>query len=91
MSSLDDVFEHMRLFDRALRQFNEELRGSAAALAHAHEQTSSLWHDAASARYRQTYDPLAQSLDEYLRASAPRFELFLETKLHQLEQYLNGA
>lgn len=91
MSSLDEVFEQMRLFDHALREFNAELRASSTALTRAHEQTTSLWKDAAALRYLQVYDPLAQSLDEYLRAAAPRFEQFLQAKVSQLEQYLNGA
>ena len=91
MSSLDEVFEQMRLFDQALREFNTELRASQSALRRAHEQTTSLWKDAAAVRYLQVYEPLAQSLDEYLRAGAPRFEQFLQAKVAQLEQYLNGA
>jgi len=91
MSSLNDVFEQMRLFDQALREFNAELCASSSALTRAHEQTTSLWKDAAALRYQQVYEPLAQSLDEYLRAAAPRFEQFLQAKVSQLEQYLNGA
>ena len=91
MSSLDEVFEQMRLFDQALREFNAELRASSLALTRAHEQTASVWKDAAALRYLQVYEPLAQALDEYLRAAAPRFEQFLQAKVLQLEQYLNGA
>jgi len=91
MSSLDEVFEQMRLFDQALREFNAQLRASSTTLAQAHEQTTSLWKDAAALRYLQVYEPLAQSLDEYLRSGAPRFEQFLQAKIAQLEQYLNGA
>lgn len=91
MSSLDEVFERMRIFDQALREFNGALSASSSALTRAHEQTLSLWNDAAAVRYRQVYEPLAQSMDDYLKAAAPRFEHFLQAKLSQLEQYLNGA
>jgi hypothetical protein len=91
MSSLDEVFEQMRLFARALREFDEELRASTTSLERNHEQTMSLWKDAVALRYLQTYEPLTQSMNEYLRASAPRFEQFLETKVQQLERYLNGT
>ncbi|HEY4214689.1 MAG TPA: hypothetical protein VGM84_24645 [Steroidobacteraceae bacterium] len=90
MSSLDEVHEQMRLFDQALREFNSELRASSITLSLAHEQTTSLWKDAAAVRYVQAYEPLRQSLDEYLKGAAPRFEQFLQAKVSQLEQYLNG-
>ena len=90
MGSLDEVFEQMRLFDQALREFNSELRASSTALSRAHEQTTSLWNDAAAVRYLQAYEPLHQSLDDYLNGAAPRFEQFLQAKVAQLEQYLNG-
>jgi len=91
MSSLDDVFEQMRLFRKALLEFNEEVRGSAAGLAKAHDEVGGLGRDEAASRYRQAYEPLAQSLDTYLRDGAPRFERFLENKIGQLERYLNGG
>jgi hypothetical protein len=91
MTSLDDVFEQMRFFSKALREFNEELRASASALSQAHDQTRGLWVDEAARNYLRVYEPLAQSLDEYLRGPAPRFEQFLDNKVRQLEQYLNGG
>jgi hypothetical protein len=47
--------------------------------------------DDAARNYLRVYEPLAQSLDEYLQGPAPRFEQFLESKVRQLEQYLNGG
>ena len=91
MSSLDDVYEQMRLFQRALSEFNEELHASAKALADAHQHACALWNDEAAQRYRQTYEPLAQSLDDYLQNRAPRFEEFLARKTGQLERYLHGT
>lgn len=91
MNSLDDVFEQMRLFHQALREFDRELQQSATSLARAHEDLSGLWADAAADHYQQTYQPLAESLNTYLQTRAPRFERFLENKVRQLEQYLNGA
>jgi len=90
VSSLDEVYEQMRVFHRTLAEFNEEIRTSASALAKSHETVCALWQDEAALRYRQAYDPLERSLNEYLRASAPRFESFLESKVHQLERYLQG-
>lgn len=90
MSSLDEVYEQMRLFQRALIEFNTELRASATTLAKSHENVCGLWMDEAALRYRQAYEPLAHSLDEYLRGGAPRFEKFLESKVVQLERYLQS-
>lgn len=91
MSSLDEVFEQMRLFQRALQDFDEAIRVSASELAKSHEDVCALWRDEASLRYRQAYEPLADSLDGYVRADAPRFEAFLDAKIGQLDRYLNGA
>ena len=91
MNSLDEVSVPMRLFQQALVEFNQEVGSSATALARSHEDLSGLWHDEAALRYRQAYEPLAQSLDDYLRAGAPRFEHFLASKIQQLEHYLHGA
>jgi hypothetical protein len=89
VSSLDEVYEQMRLFQRTLTEFNAEIRASIAALSKAHENVCSIWQDEAALRYRAAYEPLAQSLDVYLRANAPRFEKFMESKIGQLERYLN--
>lgn len=91
MSSLNDVFDQMRAFERALVEFNQEIHISATALAQSHQKVSALWRDDAAQRYQQTYQPLAQSLDGYLRGGAPQFESFLETKLRQLEHYLRES
>ena len=91
MSSLDDVFEQMRQFQRALIEFNQEMQASTTSLAKSHQDVCGIWQDEAAKRYRQTYDPLAHSLDEYLRTDAPRFENFLEKKVRQLERYLHGS
>jgi predicted metal-dependent hydrolase len=90
VSSLDEVYEQIRVFQRTLVEFNDEIRTSTSALAKSHETVCALWQDEAALRYRQAYEPLARSLDEYLRTSAPRFEGFLEIKLRQLERYLQG-
>jgi hypothetical protein len=90
MTTLDDVFEQMQIFDRALLEFNEALRLSVADLRKSDEEISALWQDEASARYRRVYEPLAESLDRYLRTDAPRFEGFLQAKVRQLGIYLHG-
>jgi uncharacterized protein YukE len=91
MSSLDEVFDQMRAFEQALKEFNDAIRLSAASLAKIHDEVSSQWRDAAAAKYQLAYQPLAESLDRYVRSDAPRFERFLENKVLQLGHYLNGV
>lgn len=91
MSSLDDVYEQMRVFARCLAEFNAEIRASADELSREHEALSALWTDEAAGRYHQAYEPLADAMQTYLRGDAPRFEQFLETKVAQLERYLYGG
>jgi hypothetical protein len=90
VSSLDEVYEQMRLFQRTLTEFNQEIRATATELAKSHENVCGLWQDEAALRYRQAYEPLAHSLDEYLSGGAPRFERFMESKVQQLGRYLQG-
>ncbi len=91
MTSLDDVYEQMRLFDQALEDFNVELRTAASALEKLHDEARGLWKDEAGAAYQRAYEPLAEIMDGYLKTDAPRLEGFLEKKIRQLEQYLHGA
>jgi hypothetical protein len=91
MTNLDEVFEQMRFFDRALKDFNEEMRASSQALTKLDADTRALWRDEAARQYGQAYDPLAGMMDSYLKNDAPRFERFLDKKLHQLERYLHGV
>lgn len=90
MSSLDEVYEQMRVFQRTLTEFNAEIRASATALSEAHDSICHIWKDEPALRYRAAYEPLAHSLDQYLTAQAPRFEKFMESKIRRLEQYLQG-
>jgi uncharacterized protein YukE len=90
MSSLDEVFDQMRAFQQSLKEFNDTLRFSASSLAKTHEEVSGLWRDTAAAKYQLSYQPLAESLENYIRSDAPRFERFLENKVRQLEHYLTG-
>jgi hypothetical protein len=89
VNSLDEVYEQMRLFQQTLTEFNAEMRASAAELSKAHDQVCGIWQDEAAQGYRSAYEPLANSLDLYLRANAPRFEKFIESKAGQLQRYLN--
>ena len=91
MSSLDEVFDQMRSFQQSLKEFNDTLQHSASSLAKMHDEVSSLWRDAAALKYQSSYQPLAESLESYIRSDAPRFERFLENKIRQLEHYLTGA
>lgn len=91
MTTLDDVFDQMRFFEKALRDFNEEMRASAEVLVKMDADTRSIWRDEAAVQYGRAYDPLAEMMEAYLKNDAPRFERFLEKKVHQLERYLHGA
>jgi hypothetical protein len=90
MTTLDDVFEQMQIFERALVEFNEALRLSAQDMRKSDEEIRALWLDKAAVQYRRIYEPLANSLDLYLRIDVPRFEAFLQAKVRQLDIFLHG-
>jgi hypothetical protein len=88
--TLNDTHEQLCAFDRALSEFNEMLGASTADLRKSDARIAALWRDTGSDTYRRTYDPLAESLDRYLRSDAPRFEHFIKTKIRQLGIFLHG-
>lgn len=91
MPSLDDTYDAITHFSRALGEFNEALRISEADLAEKHSVVEGLWNDNAARAYARLYEPLDTSLKQYLMHDAPRMEDFIQTKVRMLDTYLNGS
>lgn len=90
MSSLDETYEAIAHYSRALAEFNDALRVSVLDLDEKHEVVQGLWADSAARAYAQIYEPMRQHLEKYLAHEAPRLETFIETKVRVLDAYLNG-
>jgi hypothetical protein len=91
MYSLDDVYERMDAFARALARFQESLAASLTQMQARHDAVDPLWQDAARRHYDLHYGPLHEMLVQYLRVHGPDYLRFLEEKLRALEAYLHGC
>ena len=91
MSNLDQTYEALIAFHRALVEFNEELSLSVREVKERHADIESIWRDSAAQKYEATFRPFADTIDLYLAAHASRFEDFLKAKIINLGQYLHGA
>jgi uncharacterized protein YukE len=88
--SLDDTYEQMRQFYLALREFNESLRVSVADVNQKHMAVDPLWQDSFRRRYDAEYQSFLESMTTYLNRESWNYAQFLEDKIQELGQYLNG-
>lgn len=91
MASLDDTFDALKQFARALAEFNEALRLSALELAARHDALKGLWDDSAARSYALLYEPLETATQQYLASDAPRLSEFVEMKVRLLAEFLDGG
>ena len=90
MLSMDDVYERMQYFARALGRFQDALAVSLADLDRCHAAVDPLWRDAMRREYDDRYGPLHDALVRYVRVQGPGFQAFLGDKLRAIDQYLHG-
>ncbi len=90
MHSMDDVFERMQLFARALGEFQDALQASLADLDRCHAAVDPLWRDERRRTYDAGYIPLHDFLVRYVREQGPAYLDFLDEKLRAIDQYLHG-
>ena len=91
MASLDDTFEALQHFHRALLQFNEALNFSAAEVREKNAAIEALWTDETARAYSQSFGYFLETMDKYQSHTAPQLEDFLKSKLGDLDRYLHGS
>lgn len=89
--SMDDQFREMNTFLAELTRFNEQLKESMVSLHSLHENVSTLWQDEMRQTYDLVWEPLEQSIQQYLTAEGPRYVEFLSHKTRVLGRYLRGG
>jgi hypothetical protein len=87
---MDDVYERMAAFARALAGFQQSLETSVGEMEARHRAVDPLWQDEARRHYDMHYGPLHDMLLQYLRTQGPLYLRFLEDKLRAIEAYLHG-
>jgi len=89
--SMDEQYAEMQNFERALKAFNERLKGSMSALASQHEQVSPHWQDAMRRRYDSVWGPFHQTMAHYVKVEGPGYVEFLNIKLHAMGRYFGNG
>lgn len=89
--SMDDQYEQMLRFTRALEQFNDNLNTSVRDLEEKHAAVSPLWQDEMRQDYDREWEPLHERMVNYARIEAQRYVEFLHAKARLLERYLRGG
>lgn len=89
--SMDDQFREMNIFLGELNEFNQQMQHSLVTLQSLQAQVSPLWQDEMRKTHDQIWEPLEQSLQQYLNAEAPRYVEFLTHKSRVLGRYLRGG
>ena len=90
MISMDDTFERMRLFRRAVERFQDALESSLGDLERHHAAVDPVWRDDRRRAYDAEYAPLQAVLLDYARRLGPQFLDFLDEKMRALDDYLHG-
>jgi hypothetical protein len=89
--SMDDQYQQMVTFYRALVEFDTRLAELLRDLEEHHEVIDPIWNDEARQTYNRDWEPLHDRVIDYLQLESPRYQNFLEMKLKYLERYLRGG
>lgn len=88
--SLDRTYETLARFAAELHAFDEMLRRSQGELGRHRQALDGLWQDEARREHDVAMADLDAELERYVRSEAEHYENFLDRKLMQLRQYLQG-
>ena len=88
--SLDHTLVELQNFRDALEKFVEVLRACRDEQDRAEEQLRPLWDDAFQREFTARYRELDGPVREFIGRDAERFGLFLDDKIQQLGDYLDG-
>lgn len=89
--SMDEQYEQMQRFQRALIHFNEQLHESVKDLERNHERVSPHWQDEMRRKYDAVWGPFERTMKHYLNSESRGYVEFLSIKLHNLGRYLRGG
>lgn len=89
--SMDEVYERMAAVERELEEFNARLRASFLIVRESHDAVLPLWQDAMKREYDRTWEPLEETMRDYVERVGP---LYVETLLERVRaaaRYLHGS
>lgn len=88
---MDEIYERANVLERELEKFNDLLRGGFDELQRSHTAVSPLWEDEMRREYDRSWNPLEESMEEYIKQVGPRYVDFLLERLQHLKAYLHGS
>lgn len=89
--SMDEQYEQLGRFAKALEQFNDHLSASIQELEEKHAVVSPMWQDEMRKNYDREWEPLRERMSVYVKGEAQRYVDFLHAKRRLLERYLRGG
>lgn len=91
MANMDEVEIALNRFSESLTRFNQVIRQSYSQdLKRSHDQVSPLWQDQMRKNYDQTWRPLEEELNNYIKNVSPRYVDTLLVRIKALKAYLRG-
>jgi uncharacterized protein YukE len=88
---MDEQYEQMQVFQKALIAFNEHLHSSLAELQAQHDNISPHWQDEMRKYYDAIWGPFQETMKHYVVSEGPGYAEFLTIKLHAIRRYLQGG
>ena len=88
---MDELFEQMVIFEKSLREFNENIKTSMAVMKSNHALIDPVWNaktDQLRRDYDKVWEPLKESMNYYLNKEGPNFVEYLNIKIYALGKYL---
>ncbi len=89
--SMDEQYQEMTNFLRALVGFNQRLEASMRDLETRHDFVSPHWQDEMRRHYDMQWQPLHDVTKHYVASEGPSYVEFLSIKQYALWRYLNGG
>jgi uncharacterized protein YukE len=87
---MDDTFRELQIFRNALENFNRKLKESMNELEDKHNNVSPHWQDEMRKAYDSVWEPLYETMENYINREAPAYEHFLDEKIKAVGRYLRG-
>ncbi|CUW48248.1 hypothetical protein ATCC53582_02384 [Novacetimonas hansenii] len=92
MASLDETYEQMTSFNRALEGFSDVLAASLVDLTSFHNEAMAAWDvDQSSQRYNASWEELSEALRLWSEQDAPVYREFIADKLIILQEYMEAG
>jgi hypothetical protein len=89
--SMDDIHDRAQALERGLEQFIARLKTSFLDVERSHQAVTPLWDDSMSRDYQRSWQPLEESMKDFIQRVSPQYVDTLLERLRHLKAYLYGS